>query len=207
MSDLLSRAVHWNNAYVCVIDVETTGLDPQMNDIWDLCIMPLDSFYRPSKVLLPLDIHIKPRFMENVQQQAIKNHRDKFAEACLTGFEYDKSVDFFHEWFQRLRMPPNKQILPLAHNWPFDRSFLIEWLGLENFNHYFSGHYRDSMALASYLNDVADVMNQNCPFPSLGLKNLCTRLEVETFGSHLASADCYATAECYRKMIGMIKVM
>ena len=56
--------------------------------------------------------------------------------------------DLFVEWFERLDLPFKKGLVPLAHNWAFESSWLKEWLGITLFDEIWFSHARDGMLLA-----------------------------------------------------------
>jgi DNA polymerase III epsilon subunit-like protein len=99
-----------------------------------------------------------------------------------------------------------KKILPLAHNWPFEAAFMRKWLGTRTFEDFCFG-YRDTMALANALNDIADFANDPWPFPKVSLTYLCSQLKVENTNPHDALGDAVATAECYRRLVTRYRVV
>lgn len=77
----------------------------------------------------------------------------------------------------------------VAHNATFDKSFIESVRRLDN-------NWIDSL-------DIAKIV-----FPQgrggRSLANLCQRLGVANKDEHRALGDCYATAECYRRMVAMM---
>ena len=49
---------HWNGNQLCVVDVETTGLDLFWHEIIQLCILPLDSDINPRTDVSPFYINL-----------------------------------------------------------------------------------------------------------------------------------------------------
>ena len=92
--------------------------------------------------------------------------------------------------------------MPIAHNWVFDREFIIDWLDIKGFEMYFDPRYRDTMAVSLFENDKAEMRGEmHHPYPKNNLQYLCSQLKVEREKSHTALDDCVATAEVYRKLI------
>jgi DNA polymerase-3 subunit epsilon len=195
----MADMVHLNGNKLCVIDVETTGLDPKIHEIIEVCVLYLDSFIRP--VGLPFNVFLTPQRPETIDPKALKANGTNIMEVMRRGIDPFKAADLFEEWFGKLELPSNKKITPLGHNYHFDRGFLQEWLGPENYNGYFDYRIRDTMTVAHYLNDVADLKSEKYPFPKQGLTYLCSQLDVVNLSRHTALGDCLATAECYRKML------
>jgi hypothetical protein len=52
----------------------------------------------------------------------------KVMTSCVDAY---KAADLLVEWFEKLRLPAYKRIIPIAQNWPFDRAFIMNWLGAD----------------------------------------------------------------------------
>lgn len=199
-------AVHWNSNILCVIDIETSGTDPAKHDILQIAVLPLGPDLKPDTRLPFFNMDLQPikpkRFVEPGAMRTNGLDWDHLQQTALDPW---KVSEMFESWWQGLGLPLRKAIIPLAHNWPFECRFLHEWLGPVAMEDYFFG-YRDSMALANSINDMADMQNEPYPFPKVGLKYLCSQLKVENERAHDALSDCIATAEVYRKMVTMYKV-
>ena len=196
-------ATHLNGDIIAVIDCETTGLKPGYHDLIQVCILPLDSELNPSKKIMPFYQHIKATRPENVDPSALEVNKIDFFKLQQTAFDAMRVADLFDAWFQKLNLPLNKKIQPLAQNWPFDRPFLIDWLGSAAFESYFDRRYRDTMPVALYYNDVADLFNEPYPFPKCSLKYLASTLKIDYTGAHDSMQDCLITAQAYKKMLSM----
>lgn len=196
---------HWNNKMCCVIDTETTGLDPNFHEIIQLCVLPVDSFFRPRRDISAFYVNIKPEYPERIDKKAAEVNKLDLAELMKTGFDRYKVLDMFEDWYNKLGIKlnaygnPNK-IMPLGQNYAFDRAFMQVLFGVEEYNRLFDYHYRDTMIGALYLNDQAGMHSERVPFPKVNLQYLATTLKVETTGAHNALADCLTTAEVYRLM-------
>jgi len=195
--------LHLNGGLICSIDCETSGLKAGHHDLLEVAILPLDKELRPRQDIMPFDIKLQPKFPDRADPRAMRVNRLKISELLIDGIDVFQAIDFFETWFGKLRLREGKKIMPLAQNWPFDREFLIAWLGAETFNHYFDYHYRDTCVVANYCNDIADLRNEKYPFAKQNLQYLCTQLNVKTERSHRALEDALATAEVYRRMLQM----
>ena len=194
--------MHLNGHLLCAVDVETTGLIPTIHDIATVCIMPLNEQLLPSREIIPFNMMLQPKRPENVDPEALNKCRLKLSDLILNGFDAWKAADLFDEWFEKLRLPGGKKIAPLAHNWPFDRSFIIDWLGNLNYEGRFYHRYRDPMVIANYMNDLADLRGETYPYPKLELPYLISQMKIELPGQlHDAMIDCVAVAEVYKQLI------
>ena len=74
--------------------------------------------------------------------------------------------DLFVEWFERLDLPFKKGLVPLAHNWAFESSWLKEWLGITLFDEIWYSHARDGMLLAHRHQRPGRLPRRTDPFQS-----------------------------------------
>lgn len=207
MSDNIDKSmIHLNGNVLCAVDVETTGLVCGTHDIWEVAILPLDHDFKPNKKHKYFSMQIKPKRPENADPKALRISKVTLADILVEGQDPWKAADMLEEWFDRLNLGVGRQLVPLAHNWPFDKAFLLEWLGPATFNYIFHYHYRDSMVAASFINDRAYDQAEQIPWGRIGMGSMCNYFNVENKTAHRALSDCVATAEVYGKMVRMLKV-
>lgn len=207
---------HLNGNLLCVIDVETTGFDPAANDIVEICVLPLDFALDPHQRILPFSLEMAPRRLDTIDPEIYTiqkrldsgygenmcQNMEKIKDLVRRGVHQDKGAEMFVEWFERLLLPSRKRIMPIAHNWVFDRAFIIEWLGWKTFDYIIHPCYRDTMCMSLFENDVHDCRGSGqYPFPKNNLAYLCSQLKVERPRAHTALDDCVATAQVFKKMV------
>ncbi len=193
--------IHLNGHVLCAVDCETTGLQPRFHDIVQVCVLPLDSNLKPLESVSPFYTEMQPKRPDNIDLKGMTVNNLQLSKIMQTAWDAERAADFFREWFEDLKLPEKKMLVPLAHNWIFDHAFMEDWLGYHEMNAIFHGHYRDLMAAGLYENDKADFHVEQYPYPKLGLKYFCSQLGVQNHGAHDAYADCVATAECYRRVV------
>lgn len=198
---MIKSLLHLNGNILCAVDVETTGFVPGHHDIWQIAILPLDNLIKPAKGIIPFYLDLKVKRPENINKKAVKLNRTDFYTRQLRAIDPWEAADMLDEWVQKLNLPMRKGICALASNWPFDRSFIIDWLGHESFQQFFSPWYRDTMVSATFQNDIADHRGNRIEYPKVGLASLGGRLKVKNEKAHDALQDCIATAEVYRRLI------
>jgi len=183
------------------VDVETTGLEVGKHEIWQICVLPLDSLYKPSRVYSPFYQELRVSRLEKFDHKAIKIPRNDFAIRQKRALDPFTAADLFEEWVAKLELPIYKKIVPLAQNWPFDREFIKEWLGYHSFHDFFHPHYRDTMVAYLYQADLADIRGERVFAKRASLSELCNRFKVKNQKPHDALQDCIATAEVYRRLL------
>lgn len=193
---------HLNGHILCAIDCETSGLQAYHHDLLQIAIVPLDNKLEPRTDVLPFDILVKPRRPENLDPLALRKNKIKMAD-LVKAFQADYAADLFDDWFQKLRLPEGKKIVPLGYNWPFDREFIQDWMGWHSFNMYFHGHYRDVMQCACFMNDLAAYRIELCPYPKLELRYMCANMDIvwDDLLGHSAIYDCLQTLKVYKKLM------
>lgn len=197
--------VHLNGHLLCALDIETTGRDPDLHEIYSIAIVPLNEWYMPDKNHRILDLFMKPDLEENIDWEAMKknNNQDDVIRALREGTDKYEAADYLVDWKNKLNIPEQKLIVPLAQNWAgIDKIFIQKWLGILTYDQVFHFHYRDTMTAALYLNDRAEANNEQIPFPKVGLQYLCSQLGVERNGrSHTALDDAVTVAAVYKKLV------
>ena len=202
---MLKSMAHWYGNQLCVIDTETTGLDPNWHELIQIAIIPLDSNIEPRCDVVPFYISVIPAFPERADRKAMKVNQLKFADIGIRGFDREVAKDMLRDWIASLGLAVSKdgvpkRIMPLGQNYAFDMGFIKSWLGIEMYDEFFQYHYKDTMIATEFLNDRAAMHAETVPFPKTGLTYLCNLLNVTRERSHDALQDCLATAEVYRKL-------
>lgn len=200
--------MHLNGSQICAIDTETTGLDPFLHEIWQIAIVPLDQHLEPRRGVLPFYIEMQPEKPELIDWTAkvMKTNREAINRAMKNGHDQFVAADLFVEWVEKLDLPNNKYgnrkfIIPLGHNYAFDRSFIQQWLGVDLYDTIFNYHFRDSMIVAGFLSDHAGTHGESSvPFPNIKLSKLASKLNVPLAKAHDALQDALATAGIYKRL-------
>jgi DNA polymerase III epsilon subunit-like protein len=199
---------HLNGDILCVIDVETSGHIPGFHDLLQICILPLDYKLDMWKDFAPFYMEIQPKRPENYgkattwnDEEVAKKNRQLMAHAQVNGMDPYRAADLFDEWFAKLGLGYRKKIAPLAHNWPFDRGFVIDWLGEETFIQCIDPRYRDTMVVATFMNDQADFKTEPYPFNKVNLSWLAKQYNIDHSRAHDALADCWVTAQVYKRLV------
>lgn len=199
---------HWNGNQICAIDIETTGLDPNYHEIIQLCILPLTASLEPRRDVLPFNIYIRPDRPERADRAAMEVSKIELAHIYNVGFDKEKAKDVFDEWYKRLNLSWNKyrtrqcRVIPLGHNiTQFDIPFLKNWLGRLNYENYFFHHARDTMLIASYLNDKAAFHVEQVPFSKIDLSYCLSSIGLKRDRAHDALQDCLAVVDLYKWMV------
>ena len=193
--------LHLNGNLLVSVDLETTGRQPGYHEIIQIACVPLGPDLKPSPRLAPFYTEIKPDFPERVEPQAMFKHHISLEQLLLHSPSQDKVRDLFVEWFERLDLPFKKSLVPMAHNWAFEASFLKAWMGIPLFEEMWFSLARDGMLLAIAINDKAAFRGETIPFSKVGLGSLCNKFNIVNANAHDALADALAEAEVYRALL------
>jgi DNA polymerase III epsilon subunit-like protein len=193
--------LHLNGNLMVSVDLETTGRQPGFHEIIQIACVPLGPDLKPAADLQPFYTEVRPDFPERAEKQAMCKHSIPMEELLLHAPTQDKVRDLFVEWFERLDLPFKKSLVPLAHNWAFEASFLKAWMGINLFEDLWFSLARDGMLLALAINDRAAFRGEEIPFNRVGLGSLCNKFGVVNASAHDALADALAEAEVYRALL------
>ena len=202
---MANSMVHWNGDQVCVMDLETTGLEPGYHEIIQIALVALDSNFDIRTDIIPFCVNIAPEYPERIDIEAMAVNKQDAATLINTGIDPFKVMELLGHWIDKLELPytrsdKRKRIRFLGHNVAFDISFLKVWLGLEQYDDWFSYISIDTMDAAGFINNHCAMNAIKIPFPKVRLSYLCNVLDVEHRQKHDALEDCLATARCYKKM-------
>lgn len=203
---MANSMVHWNGNQVCAIDVETTGLDPMIHEVFQFAVLPLDSNFKIRSDILPFNIYIIPESINTIDPKVWKITNKNLDTIKNHGFDQYTAVTLFEEWCEKLGLPytqfgNRKKIIPLGHNYSFDQQFMIKLFGQSTYSDLFDYHYKDTMILANGINDMEAAKGKDIPFIKTGLSSLAKKYYVDTTGAHDALVDCKITAEVYRSLV------
>ena len=190
------------------IDVETTGLVGGVQEIVEMAFIPLTEDLRPHPDFMPFISGVRPERWDKIQPAALKVNGFTIPEleAFPSRMEVIRKLNSWYQdtvWSQGYT---NAQ--PLAHNWAFERSFLVPFFAdldptsddpLKPYLHY---HARCSMHSAIYYHDTCVARGIGCPFSGFSLNAVCQGLRIERSGNHRAYGDGLDAAAVYRKLAG-----
>lgn len=203
---------------IVVMDTETTGLIAGKHDIIQLACIALNPNFTPDKTTQPFFMLIQPMHYPYNDATALEAYTADIKGAMDVngldikkviekGFHWVKAAELFEEWWKTIS--EGQKIEPLCQNYPFDSSFMKEWLGREHYDYFFSRYYRDTYAATRFLRDRSVFFGEKDPFPEgHSLKKVATALNVPLQRGHDALEDCIATAAVYYeacKFIGLTR--
>jgi DNA polymerase III epsilon subunit-like protein len=207
MARLFGSMINHGGHLLAAIDFETTGRDPSWHEIIQVAIVPLDAELRPCKEVPAFNRFICPDHPERAEKASLHISGMSLTQIMRTSTDAEQVADIMRDWFLSLDLPIGCKLIPLAHNWAFEKGFAQAWLDSEGVDAFFHFHPRDTMAAALLLNDIARTQGQVPPFPHVGLGALCRALGVVNYAPHNALADALATAECYRRLMESFRVV
>jgi DNA polymerase III epsilon subunit-like protein len=194
------QPANMNGNVLVAIDVETTGRLAGFHEIVQIGIQPLDDHYRPMPDVKPFYHLIRPEYPERAEKEAMEVSGLSLEQLSMAPDQF-QVADWLSEWVRDLRLPFQRSLVPLAHNWAHEKGFLTDWLGLKGIGEIFFSHPRDTMITALFINDFAVMSGDKPPFPLVNLPYLCKHFGIPHEKAHDALADAISTAELYRRLI------
>lgn len=196
--------INFNDNILCVLDVETTGREPEFHEICQLALVPLDpTTLDPHPQMKPFVRTVRPEYQNRIEKEAMRVHGIPM-DVLSQSPNQEQTIEDFRLWFEALGLGLNKRLIPLCQNSPFDIGFMKHWLGIEQYAEIFSHRGRDTMHLAASINDCRSYAGEPVPFKWLGLKELADHFGIPLVGHHDALADCLVTAKIYRELLKMM---
>ena len=192
---------HLNGNIICAVDVETTGTNFEKHEIMEVCFLPLDANLDPLRGVPVFELLLLPENHDRIDPDVWNVTHITREELLLGGIDKWRAADMFTEWFDKLKLPVGKRIVPLAHNWPFDSAFIKKWLGFTACDMMIDGRYRDTMSVSLWMNDRCDVLNEPYRFQKHTLSYIALNLGISAEGAHRALNDCVVTAKVYKEMV------
>ncbi len=176
------------NSPIAFVDVETTGLNPDVHEIIELGAVIARMQDDKLVVTDQLDVKIKPLHIENADPQALRvNGYDE--GQWLFAYTLEEAMKSFAE-------KTNGAIIA-AHNITFDYAFIakaFEKTNIPNGMHY---HKLDTISIAfARLHEQEDINK-------FSLRALCEFYGIENKRAHNAFSDAYATYELFKKLMNL----
>lgn len=157
-----------------VIDIETTGLDSEFDDIIEICAVRYENFKKIDMFSSLIHSTLVDEFITDLTG---------ITKAML------KDAPKIEKVLPQLDAFLKKDDILLAHNANFDINFLYDMFS-SVLNKQFSFDFVDTMRLSRKLN----------PQLRHRLVDLCERYKIENKGAHRAQADCEATFLCFQAL-------
>lgn len=185
------------------IDIETTGLDPHLHDIWEISIMPFIStdnkdFNIPINKnniigdykILPYTFkaRMRPQNPMSMQQKALEVGKVTKEVLMAIPTNLYQVLNGFYEW--KLEMYPEYRFIPVGHNYAsFDKQFLIAKMNSFNYDQNFSHHCLDTKIIAKWLQSNGYDLGKK-----LSLQGLRSHFKLNNEDkAHTSEGDCLTT--------------
>ncbi len=176
------------NQPLAFVDVETTGINPELYEIIELGAVIARFQNGTLEVVDKVDLKVKPEHIETADPQSLRvNGYDE--SAWLFAYSLDEAMKVFAQKTEGAVM--------IAHNVSFDSAFIdgaFRKTGVPNGMHY---HRLDTISIAfAKLYDQGDINK-------FSLRALCEYFGIENSKAHTAFSDAYATYELFKKLMNL----
>jgi DNA polymerase III alpha subunit (gram-positive type) len=197
--------------YFLSIDVETTGINENNNSIVEIAAI----LYNDREKVLTYQDHIFPE--AKIDLGALKVNKLDFKKLGLSipggmGFDFsnrnssEAGSKLFCDWLLNHVIPiAGNKITILGHSVEFDIRFIKKWLYIHDitgWENIFDHNTIDTKGISNFLKQAGKLN-----IPHISLNNLAKALEIEVTADKLHSAiyDCELAANCYFKMLDLVK--
>ena len=171
--------IHVNKNVICAIYVIPSGHLPEWHQPLKLAIIPLDQDLKPCPDLAMFYIAMKPDNVANIDFAGCTLPEKEIAHVCSTGYSQEAGRNLFIKWYDSLDLPFNKygskqrQLMPLAYDWPKVYPYLLDWLGRRSYDVFFHPEYRDPRTVANLYADQSWFHSTKTPYQKDDLAWLC----------------------------------
>lgn len=169
----------------CYIDTETTGLDPHYHDVLTVGIVPLTDDWKIDETRQPFYAKVRARHPERADKRALEiNKLDPNVgdDPTMLGHRIET-------WMEEQRIT---KILPIGHNWVFDRNMLEfnVFCNHDRFSRGFHYAYLDTKVFFEFLRQKIAQAGFAKPFGA-SLAECIKYFGIETEQTHEVMSDIY----------------
>lgn len=177
------------------IDTETTGLDPKFHEVIQLAIVPILNFQELTSESLV--IRLQALHPQRMTEKVKKIHNLNPTE----GVYFKEGWNTFMEYVQSLISTYGvEKVHALGHNWQFDKGFIEESIGTENYESMFFRDYFDTKINEFLIMNVIGYDKSTSLLPS------CERLGIKLERHHDALCDAKSTWLLFQKQMEFLTV-
>jgi len=191
---------HHNGNLLTSVDLETTGTHTGYHEIIQIAIQPLDIDYEPHPTLKDFTCFMRPLYPERTDPLAMRVN-ELSLEELETACSPDEVEDALVDWKNGLGLALDRRLIPVAHNWAFEKCMAGLWLGTPLLDSIFMGTARDSQSLAIGINDMAADQGKDIPFKEVNLTWLSSFFGIVNARPHDALCDAITGARVYAALL------
>lgn len=195
------QLIHLNNNILCAMRTRISGPIPRYHDLVEICILPINSQWKPSTCIVPFSVKIQPKRKENIDYKSCPLSKEAILNICETGMDAYVAADRFDEWMTKLNLNSEKKIVLLCHDWVLDREFIIDWLGVESFNQFIDNRVRDIGIISLYANDKADFHAEPALYAKTHFSYIANSVGIQGMRSKDCMEESLTLIEIYKRML------
>lgn len=192
------------------VDIETTGLDPYLHDIWEIAIIPFTkvedtTFYSDHIIgnykILPCTFkaRMRPQNPMSMQQKALEVGGITKEQLMAIPTNLYQVLNSFYEW--KMETYPEYRFVPVGHNYSsFDKQFLIAKMNSFNYDQNFSHHSLDTKIICKWLQQLGFNLGKK-----LSLQGLKAHFNLTEGNAHTSYGDCLTSIALLNSLNKLIK--
>lgn len=185
-----------NNEIIISIDTETTGVDPDWNEITQIAMILLDENFDITEEFFCS--YVKPLYPERYSlevQQLTGITLDMLEDAPLPAAASISALEWLYD------ISKNRKVSVVAQNWEFDKDFIRNFFSPPIYKKLFDRDIRDTKRIAKFLLDTRDEKI----FNSTSLKEVIKYFNLSNEQEHDAFEDAITTANLYKALVNYEK--
>ena len=191
--------IDYTKRVVCALDTETQEVDLLKAEAVELAIVPLLNNYDPDPKRSPLELLINPGLQAlDEGSEALAFNKIGRDHLLKDGLPKEEVRGYLKGWMVSNNIDV---IVPLAHNWVFDRIVMCRLIGTKATEELIFRRAKDSHSLAVSINDRYVFHGQKAPFTQTRLSFLAEFFGIDPEGAHRAKFDCLMTAKIYQELM------
>lgn len=173
-------------SYALVIDVETTGLSPQKNQLLTLGLVLIDK--NNNTIAKQEELIIKPNKAFEISKIAMQINKIDIKNNFKNGITYEEVIIKLSEYHNY------KYNCIIGHNLGFDIRFLQEYLQ-DEFQRFLCNSRFEHIDTMKMLKESKHYKGKNCK-----LQTACDYYNIKFDNAHNALSDCIATSRLFKQL-------
>lgn len=153
----------WKGDILCSFALKTSGPDFNNDVVTKIAFLPMTCEFEHWKDVAPLTLTMKPKINGSLKDMKLGTRMELLKE-MNAAYTQEAGVKFLFGWLEKFIDLDQNKIILLTSNFHLKYPFLVNWLGIETYNHIFAKQHRDLFSSAFVLDDKCEFNLKGTPF-------------------------------------------